>query len=209
MVTPGSDSSAEILHRCWTEWADRLAALEPGQWEAPTRCGTWTVHALAVHAAPDPDLLGSLPGATLAGEAAVADAARLLRGFNQPGGVAEAMADQVASAATAATGTMAPEQVVDAFRRSAAIVASPALRPEEVVPHPVVGSVTVSVLTDVAVMEATVHLLDLVAAVGGEPPAPDALAHTSALLARVADPVRFIEAAAGRAEPASVLPVIR
>ncbi|MFJ2865632.1 hypothetical protein [Kitasatospora sp. NPDC087314] len=45
-------------------------------------------------------------------------------------------------------------------------------------------------------------LLDLIAAVGGPPPAD------GALLVEVADPVAFIEAAAGRGTEA-VLPVIR
>lgn len=70
------------------------------------------------------------------------------------------------------------------------------------------GSVTLAALGDVAVMEATVHLLDLVDAVGGEPPAADALARTRDILAAVPDPAAFIEAATGRS-PEPVLPVIR
>jgi hypothetical protein len=77
------------------------------------------------------------------------------------------------------------------------------------VPHPIVGSVTVNVLADVSLMEATVHLLDLIAAVGGPAPSADAIAATRDLVVRVADPIRFIEVATGRARCASVFPTIR
>jgi hypothetical protein len=78
-----------------------------------------------------------------------------------------------------------------------------------VVPHPIVGSTTIAVLADVAMMEATVHYLDLIAAVGG-PPLPSAvLAHTRALLVRIPEPAALIEVLAGRADPAAVLPVLR
>ena len=64
-------------------------------------------------------------------------------------------------------------------------------------------------ITDVAVLEATIHLLDVVAAVGGDGPPPDALEFVGALLARLPDPVAFIEAATGRGATAGVLPVLR
>ncbi|MBO1420358.1 maleylpyruvate isomerase N-terminal domain-containing protein, partial [Streptomyces sp. FH025] len=82
------------------------------------------------------------------------------------------------------------------------------LPPATVVAHPMLGSVTVGALGEVALMEATVHLLDLIAAVGGPAPAEGALHFTRALLAEVADPVAFIEAATGRGSE-QVLPVVR
>jgi len=51
----------------------------------------------------------------------------------------------------------------------------------------------------IGIMEATVHLLDLQRALGEPPNVPaDGLAHTKALLAEMAPPVDFIEAATGR-----------
>lgn len=68
---------------------------------------------------------------------------------------------------------------------------------------------TVGVITDVALVEATVHLLDLVAAVGGPPPSSAALTRSRDVLARVADPVTLVEVMAGRRPPRDHLPLIR
>jgi hypothetical protein len=57
-------------------------------------------------------------------------------------------------------------------------------------------------------MEATVHLLDLQRALGRPPDVPaDGLAHTTAVLAAMAPPVDFIEAATGRTT-ADLFPVL-
>ena len=58
-------------------------------------------------------------------------------------------------------------------------------------------------------MEATVHLLDLAAAVGGVAPSEEALAAARDLLIAVVDPTEAVEVLAGRADPASVLPAVR
>lgn len=58
-------------------------------------------------------------------------------------------------------------------------------------------------------MEATVHQLDLIAAIGGDPPPCRTLTSVRDLLARVADPTALIEAATGRIPPGAVLPVVR
>jgi hypothetical protein len=60
-----------------------------------------------------------------------------------------------------------------------------------------------------AILEGSVHLLDVHAALGTEPNVPDAaLRMTVALLAHVADPIVFIDAATGRSS-VNPLPVIR
>jgi hypothetical protein len=65
------------------------------------------------------------------------------------------------------------------------------------------------VLTDAALMEATVHYLDLTAAVGGEPLPEAVVTHTRDLLGRVPDPTAAIEALTGRAPLDTVFPVLR
>lgn len=74
--------------------------------------------------------------------------------------------------------------------------------------HPVLGSVTVAALVEVSVMEHTVHLLDLVAAVGGPPPPAAAVRRSLELVTAVPDPAALLEALTGRGGTA-VLPVIR
>jgi len=65
------------------------------------------------------------------------------------------------------------------------------------------------VITEVMLMEATVHLLDLADAVGGVQPSEPALAATRDLLIAVPDPTAAVEVLAGRADPAVAVPAIR
>ncbi|WP_233272077.1 hypothetical protein [Mycolicibacterium smegmatis] len=82
-------------------------------------------------------------------------------------------------------------------------------RPRDtVIRYPVVGSTTLAVVAEVALMEATVHLLDLAAAVGGVEPSGAALTATRDLLVAVPDPVAIVEVLAGRREPAAAVPAI-
>ena len=61
----------------------------------------------------------------------------------------------------------------------------------------------------IILMEATIHLLDVQRALGQPPALPDtALAHTTSLLAEVAQGVELIEAATGRSAT-SPFPVLR
>src|SRR5690606_35566408 len=150
----------------------------------------------------------ALPGAVLDGRAQVDDAAALLRIFNEPGGVAHSMAPSVAEAAASAVATASAEGLATRFEEAAGIVAGAPLPPEAVIPHPVVGTTTIGVVTAVSIAEATGHMLDVVAAVGGTAPPEEALRHTVCLLARIADPERFIEAATGRGPVGDALPVM-
>ncbi len=206
---PGTNRGP-LLAECWRGWAVRARELTPQEWATPTRCPPWDVKALTAHVVPDVGLLSALPGLVLAGPAAVDDAAVLLRGFNAgPSGLAHTMADTLVQLAIVRAAATAPEDLAAGFEAGADFVGDAPLGPEAVVPHPVVGSVTVGVLTDVAVLEATIHLLDVVAAVGGDGPPLDAVQFVGALLARMPDPVAFIEAATGRGATTGVLPVLR
>jgi predicted dehydrogenase len=78
-----------------------------------------------------------------------------------------------------------------------------------VLPYPGVGSLTAAALTDVAVVDATVHGLDLMAAIGGPPPPEAARAHTLGVLVQVPALDELIDVLTGRLDPATVLPVMR
>ena len=209
MATESAEVAATTLSDLWRNWAARIPAIRDEQWEARTRCEGWDVRALVAHVVPDPDLLAWLPRMVLDQRPAVADAIDLLRGFNQPGGVAHTMAPMVAAAATANARLLTPAQFARRFSTSAHVASAATMEPDEVVPHPVAGSVTVSVLTEVSIVEGTIHLLDLIDAVGGPPPPLQSIAYTSAMFLRMAEPIRFLEAAAGRIDPSSVFPLVR
>lgn len=94
------------------------------------------------------------------------------------------------------------------MRLDGVIVEADILAEQAVIADPTVGSTTLAVVTEVALMEATVHLLDLASAVGGIEPSPRALSARDLLIA-VPDATAAIEVLSGRADPAAALPAIR
>jgi uncharacterized protein (TIGR03083 family) len=199
-----------LLAQCWQYWAERCVAMSDDEWATPTRCPPWDVAALVAHVAPDPAALRGLAGSVIDGEPAVTDAALLLQQFNASGGPAHAMAAEVASRATEKAMTLGPVDLVGRFVESGAILLGEAeLPPATVVPYPVAGSVTVAVLTAMAIVEATVHYLDLLDAVGGEPLPVEALDYTRDILVRVSAPGPLIEAVTGRRNPLTWFPLVR
>ncbi|MFJ6380776.1 maleylpyruvate isomerase N-terminal domain-containing protein [Kitasatospora sp. NPDC092039] len=205
-----NDPVRAMLAQAWASWAERGAALSAEDWDRPTRLPGWTVRELFAHAAPEPEMFGGLRGALLDGPAGITTGAGILRAYNRPGGLAHTAAEQIAETARQAAGRTEPAVLIARFgvEGPAALAGLADLPPDTTVAHPLLGSVALGALGEVALMEATVHLLDLIAAVGGPPPADGALRFTRALLAEVAEPVAFIEAATGR-DAAAVLPVIR
>lgn len=199
---------AELLAACWLQWADRCSSLTAGEWTKATRCSPWDVRALVAHVAPDPLVLAALPGAALESPAAVADPSVLLAGFNQPGAVAHVMAAEVSGRATTLAAELGPDALVARFREGAAIITAEPLPLSTVLPHPIVGSVTAGVLAAVAIVEATVHHLDLLDAVGGEPLPELALVFTRDVVVRVSEPAPLIEAITGRRNPLTWFPLI-
>jgi uncharacterized protein (TIGR03083 family) len=200
----------DVLASCWEQWAARLDTLDGDDSTRPTRCVGWNVHELAAHAAPDVSLLQTLPNlATKPGADTIGDAAVLLRALNEPGGAAHVMADANASTAQGAAATTSLAELADRFRAGAAFVRGSSLSDSSAVPHPLGGTVTVGTIRDITLMEATVHLLDLIAAVGGVAVPDEAITAVRDLLTRVADPVALIEAATGRRPCGDVLPFVR
>ena len=106
---------------------------------------------------------------------------------------------------------MSADQLVAVFAEtSPAVIAKVRAAGPIVVEYFGNGTFPIGEVVSIAVLEAVVHGLDLCAATGisasSIPPA--ALAHTVGLLATMAEPVTFIEAATGRTT-ADVLPLLR
>jgi uncharacterized protein (TIGR03083 family) len=203
------DAVRETLADAWERWAHRCAELTPQQWSTATRCRPWDVRGLVAHLCPDRSMFDMLTAARTDGPAAVTDAAEMLRRFNAPGGIAHTSADGIAERATREAQTLTPDGAVTRFTESAEILRATPMSSQTVVSYPVVGSTTLAVVAEVALMEATVHLLDLADAVGGVQPSDPAIAATRDLLIAVPDPIAAVEALAGRAEPAAAVPAIR
>jgi hypothetical protein len=154
-------------------------------------------------------MLDMLNAATTNEPAAVTDAAEMLRRFNAPGGIAHTSADNLAEQATSEAARVTPDDIVTRFTECAEMLRATTMSKETVITYPVVGSTTLAVVAEVALMEATVHLLDLADAVGGVQPSDEALAATRDLLIAIPDPAAAIEVLAGRADPAPAVPAIR
>jgi hypothetical protein len=203
------DAAREVLADAWERWARRCAELTPQQWSTATRCQPWVVRGLVAHLCPDRSMFDMLNAAVTDEPAAVTDAAEMLRRFNAPDGIAHTLADRIADRATTDAVKLTPDDAVTRFTECAEILRATPMSNESVISYPIVGSTTLAVVAEVALMEATVHLLDLADAVGGVQPSQKALAATRDLLIAVPDPTAAIEVLAGRADPAAAVPAIR
>jgi uncharacterized protein (TIGR03083 family) len=203
------DAVREALADAWERWAHRCSELTPQQWSTATRCPPWDVRGLVAHLCPDRSMFDMLNAATTDEPAAVTDAAEMLRRFNTPGGIADTLADSVAETAITDAAKLTPHDAVARFTECAEILRATPMSNETAITYPVVGSTTLAVVAEVALMEATVHLLDLADAVGGVQPSEKALAATRDLLIAIPDPTAAIEVLAGRADPTTAVPAIR
>lgn len=199
----------DALEETWQVWARVGAGLTAAEWVRPTRCTGWDVRALYAHHAAFPALLDvPLPAA---GPGTPRTAVDILAGFNAPHGVAHTMAPAVADAAVAEAGRASTAELVDRFavRGPCAIRRLRALPPGTSLTWPTAGVTTLAEALRIVLLEATVHLLDLQRALGRAPAVPGpALADTVQLLAALAPPVAFVEAATGRTAH-TPLPVLR
>ncbi|WP_102141118.1 maleylpyruvate isomerase N-terminal domain-containing protein [Mycobacterium hubeiense] len=202
-------TTRDVLADAWERWTRRCTELTPDEWSTTTRCKPWDVGALIAHACPSPELFDTLDNATIDGHAIVTDAAEMLRRFNAPDGPAHTMADDIADRAVSEAPALTPDAAAERFTASADRLRATAMSDETVVSYPVVGSTTLAVIAEVALMEATVHLLDLAAAVGGIEPSAEALTATRDLLIAWPDATAAVEVLAGRAAPEKAVPAIR
>ncbi|MBN6039835.1 maleylpyruvate isomerase N-terminal domain-containing protein [Amycolatopsis sp. 195334CR] len=201
----------DALARTWRDWAELGEGLSEAQWRLPSRCPGWDVAALYAHHSAMPRDLHAAEAPAGEPEGEVMTAVAALRRFNTEGGLAATAGPAVADEAVtdaAATGrhamierfTVLGPLVLDRLR-AAGPEPRAVWRPGVVLP--------LSEAVRIVLLEATVHLLDVRRALGQAPDAPaGALADTAALLAEMASPVEFIEAAAGRSA-VSPLPVLR
>jgi hypothetical protein len=167
------------------------------------------VRALVAHACPDLSLFDRLTSHVVDAEPAVTDGAALLGTFNAPGGVAHTMASDLEQTALSEAVTLSPEHAVTRFTDCAHAARTLTLPGRSTVEYPVVGSASLAAVTEVALLEATVHLLDLVDAIGGVGPSDGAIEAARDLLVAIPRPTLALEVLAGRASPNRALPVIR
>ena len=133
----------------------------------------------------------------------------MLRRFNAPEGIAHTAAANLAEQAVSDAETLTPEAAANRFSECARILRATPMSEDTVIAYPSVGSTTLAVIAETALMESTVHLLDLADAVGGIEPSSEALTATRDLLIAVPDPTAAVEVLAGRADPAAAVPAIR
>ncbi|KUH99294.1 maleylpyruvate isomerase N-terminal domain-containing protein [Mycobacterium sp. IS-3022] len=203
------DAARRVLADAWDRWAHRCAQLTAQEWAAPTRCAGWDVAALLAHVTPEPAMFDRFADAVIGGPAAVTDAAVLLRRFNEPDGVANTNAESLAEAAASEAAGLTPQAASDRFTECTQILRATPMPADIVIAYPFIGSTTLAVVAETALMEATVHLLDLADAVGGVEPSTEALTATRDLLIAVPDPTAAVEVLAGRSTPEAAVPAIR
>jgi uncharacterized protein (TIGR03083 family) len=188
------------LDTLWSAWAEHGRAMTGEQWAQPTRLGAWDVRSLYAHAGFWPRALSSLVGTVREAEPTHPTAPALLREFNAPDGVAHRLRDWAAAGAREDAAKYSTAELVEQFA---------AAGPQAIAAARGLGDVTVDYFgqavlrlgeaVSIGIVEATVHLLDLQRALGREPDVPaEGLTHTTAVLAAMAPPVDFIEAATGR-----------
>ena len=201
----------DVLGEAWRWWATTLTDLDSSSWSADTRLPGWDVAALTAHATLLIRGLRFLALQPLDAEPAMATAAEMLRGFNEPGGVATTSAEGVAEMARRQSESMTPDELVAMFAVTGPdVIAAIEAAGPIVVDYFGNGTFPIAEALSIAVLEAVVHGLDLCAAVGvpGSSIPPVAMLHTVGLLASLPEPTAFIDAATGRG-PTDVLPVIR
>jgi uncharacterized protein (TIGR03083 family) len=200
-----------MLAEVWRWWGATLADLDDGAWEVPTRLPGWDVAALVTHHSGFVRGLRYLASNPVDAEPATRSAGEILRRFNAPGGVATVEADDIAEHARRGAASIPHHELVALFAEAAPVaVAAAASAGPIVIDYFGSGTLPLAEAMSIGTLEAVVHGLDLAAAVGvpvaSMPQAP--MEHTVRLLASMAEPVPFIEAATGRSS-VLVLPVLR
>jgi uncharacterized protein (TIGR03083 family) len=189
------------LDEVWAVWAAQLRSLPAEAWARPTRLPGWDVQALVAHHSLFPASgLPTMVRRRAEGPPTVSSAAELLRRFNEPDGAATRLAPKVEEQARGVAESTAVGDLVRRFTDDApATIARVRDAGPIVVDYFGHGALALREVLRLAILEATVHLLDLQRALDAPPEAPAAALHTTAvLLAEVAPEVDFVEAATGR-----------
>ena len=201
----------DTLNAVWASWAEVGSGLGKEQWSSTTRCPGWDVAALFAHVGMFPRAIVDPPPRDVGNEPAIT-AVEILRGFNAPGGAAHGMAEQVAEAAVSIAAQLGPQALVAFFAEDGpqAVNALRHREPTSPVRWPATGRMTTWVeALRIVLLESVVHLLDVLHGLGRNLCVPaSGLREAAHLLAEIAEPVMFIEAATGRSVR-SPLPVLR
>jgi uncharacterized protein (TIGR03083 family) len=199
------------IAQTWNEWAALGGGLDTDGWATPTRCPGWDVAALFAHVSIFPVILAEASRMDAPPTGELLTAVDILRGFNRPDGIAYAMAEMTADRAVSDAASCAPADLVTRFAVTGpqAVERLRAADPATVVPWPAAGPTALAEGMRIVLLESVVHLLDAFRALGRSPEVPGpALRDTARLLAEMAPPVEFVEAATGRSAR-SPLPVLR
>jgi uncharacterized protein (TIGR03083 family) len=194
------DDRLSTLDSLWSVWASHGVSMTDEQWRLPTRLAGWDVRSLYAHHGGWVVGLSMLLDSVRDVEPTHASAAALLRDFNAPDGVAHTRRAAAAAGAREDAEKYGTAAAVEQFTTNGPrLVAAARTRGSVVVDYFGRAMLRLDDVISIGIMEATVHGLDLRRALGREPDLPAAgLAHTAALLAEMAPPVGFIEAATGR-----------
>ncbi len=200
---------AEMLRQVWARWSEELDGLDASGWSSQTRCEGWTVRTLVAHTGDG--ILGfhtALDGRMVDREADVFSAAELMARLKPDQDSAQLMADKADERALRSS-EQDTEHLTAPFHASAdAMLRLVRARPDGVVDYFGRADVTVPALVELALLEGTVHYLDLVDALGK--PAnisDDVMQEVLRTLVSMSPPKALIEAATGRRHPGDVFPV--
>ena len=184
----------DALEAVWRRWAETGATLSERQWSHATRCTGWDVAALYTHVGMFPPAIAAAQPMPEGAPADPVTAVNILRGFNDPGGVAHTMAEQVQQTAVSTAAGLERTALVALYTHDGprAIDALRNRAPASLVPWPGADAVTTWVeAVRIVLMESVVHLLDVLDGLSRAPEVPEgALRETVHLLAEVAEPVR-------------------
>jgi uncharacterized protein (TIGR03083 family) len=210
-VTDDLGSRCALLDEGWLWWAATLQGMDEDMWGRPTRLAGWDVAALVAHHSLLVTGIRFLAMQPVDGPPATPTARDMLRRFNEPGGIATTSASVVEEMARQRATTMDHGDLIAQFLvEGPAVVAAARDAGPIVVDYFGNGTFPIAEAVTIAIMESVVHGLDLADATGApfdEMPA-EAVQFTTELLASLADPFEFVEAATGR-RSADVLPVLR
>lgn len=199
----GRADDVDLLDLLWRTWHGAGLALTPEQWAAPSGLGDWTVRELYAHVVRGVATTAQL--VPVEAEPDLPDAAAYFLALRALGGKG---AEQVATAARDWSDARDLDTLVADFGEPAAATLAAARATGTGAVKTIAGAMRLSDYVLTRVLEATVHLLDLVAAVPGAAEVPEpALRRTVDVLADLTPPAEFIALATGRAST-GVFPVL-
>lgn len=188
----GRADDVDLLGLLWHSWHAAGLVLTPERWAAPSGLGDWTVRELYAHVSRSVTTTSELVASQ--SEPDLADAAAYfcaLRGADGAAHVAAAARDWAAARDV--------DVLVGDFDGLAATTLAGVRAGGTAVVTTIAGAMRLSDYVLTRVLEATVHLLDLAAAVPGVATPPErALRRTVDVLTDLAPPAEFIALATGR-----------